>query len=379
MDITLLISPLISEALNGNQCKHYTSSIQKLLLTCKSLMEYLINNKWDIQINYKKCNWCGLMCKYCYKNGTLRCDKCVCVTCNQSQNVNYLAPIFNGKCYVCSGQLTLNNITQKWNYPYNFKQLMNDNPIYQKDSTKLINIINILIESTNESCAHTKISIYKLLLTCKTFIEYLPNNYLINYKNQKYNKERHYSCFYSNSSICRKCNKYGTMKCKSCVCICCGYKIGKSNLVFNQLYCRKCFYDVLNNGYSYFNAAFHECTINKELKEFKKFKRFNIFPTVNLSYIPMEQISVKWTTYRSEITHANLVMRIPNVDIELPKPPIINKVVHKRLPLNELKKNNKYIAKNQNNKYNKTPKYKSQTIRQLNQPRCNKNNWNNRR
>lgn len=175
MNVTDIISPLISEALNGNQCIHYNMTIKNLTLTCKYLLEYLVNNEWSMLMEYKNCNWCGLMCNNCWKNNTLKCEKCVCASCRQSWNVNNQIPIFSGKCFSCAAGLQFNNKLMKWEYPDNWQELLNDNPLYIKTMSKDENEKVPCVDCICIGCG--KNSIFGLMYCYNCYSNVLGNSY----------------------------------------------------------------------------------------------------------------------------------------------------------------------------------------------------------
>lgn len=114
-----VIDPLVGQIFEGNKCIHYMSSIKKLLLTCKNFLPFLMQNKWD-KISHSECNWCGFLCEWCNLNGTIQCEKCTCIKCGGGQNINNLAPVFDGQCYRCVTGMVYNKNNKVWEYTVDF-------------------------------------------------------------------------------------------------------------------------------------------------------------------------------------------------------------------------------------------------------------------
>ncbi len=226
----------------SNCCKHFFESIIRLSQSHPIFYKYYnqINQKkyeisfWGkLRSKFATCNGCGLPCHNCRKEGSLWCEKCVCIGCKRSQNITLMAPVFNRHCWECATKKWI--VFDKFRYPIMSTKTEIINCAKNLNNMWLSVIQSIVSVMSNNKIAcmcDTKTAIL-LLQTCKKFSVYLPMIHKT-YNNRKCDdcyicKACEFSKVYPGLS-CYNCRNLCVLKCKRCTCSYCGNSSNVTNL-----------------------------------------------------------------------------------------------------------------------------------------------------
>ncbi len=224
-------------------CKHFFGSVIRLLQSHPMFYKYYnqisgqvkhyISFWGKLMFKFAPCDGCGLPCHNCRKEGSLWCEKCVCIGCKRSQNVTLMAPVFNRHCWKCATQKWI--VFDKFRYPIMSTKTEIINYAKNLNNMWLSVIQSIVSVMSNKkiTCLCNIKTVALLLQTCKKFIVYLPlvNEICKKCRPASFDGRRCDSCY-----VCRSC-KYGelsrgiscyncrdlcVLKCKKCTCSYCG-------------------------------------------------------------------------------------------------------------------------------------------------------------
>jgi len=208
--ISYIIYHVIYIANQESCCEHFYKSTLSLLQVNTNSYQYI--KYLYSRSNFASCRGCGLLCENCMSKGTLRCEKCICIGCKQSQNVTLMMPVFNKHCWKCA-RFIWGKEFDYYRYPImpsKFELIETKKRLSYNWSSiieAMISIINWEIKA--------------FLLTCKEFSKHII---LL--------KKKEYICDAGKMKIqrtsCENCYRLGFLKCEKCTCSHCGYSANVS-------------------------------------------------------------------------------------------------------------------------------------------------------